>query len=476
MSPEQARGEPATAASDAFALGLLLQELFTGRPPYPADLPEPLLLVKAADGDTLPLDGVGDPSLAALIQRLTAVAPEARPTVAEAAERLAWLRGKPRRRRLLLLAAAVAVLFLLGGVQSTLDLREQSRKALEARREAEQEAARADAVLAYLEGLFEASDPRNARGRVPDVHELLDRGIERLDEERSLEDQPLPAGTTPRYPGRHPHRARHLRRGPCLCWKRRSPSVGGSAATRIRRSRTPWCAWVRWPSLSGRGDAVALFRRALAIREAQPEPALAEVADVLNKLGTTLAAHGRLDDAERVLRRSLDLHETLWGSDDPRVAKVLHNLAGIAYARGRTEESEALLRRALAIRQATLPEDHPDLAGSREALALLLLERGEAAEAVAILERLAASAETIYGKDHPELARTLLNLGLARARLGQDAAALRLYEKPLAIAEKSLEPGHPQLVRTRQALADQCSDGREALDADSRALCRRHGL
>ncbi|HEV2846278.1 MAG TPA: serine/threonine-protein kinase, partial [Thermoanaerobaculia bacterium] len=34
MSPEQARGEPSTAASDAYALGLLLQEIFTGRPPY----------------------------------------------------------------------------------------------------------------------------------------------------------------------------------------------------------------------------------------------------------------------------------------------------------------------------------------------------------------------------------------------------------------------------------------------------------
>ncbi len=57
MSPEQARGEPATAASDAYALGLLLQELFTGRPPYEPGISAPLLLVKAADGDTLPVGG-----------------------------------------------------------------------------------------------------------------------------------------------------------------------------------------------------------------------------------------------------------------------------------------------------------------------------------------------------------------------------------------------------------------------------------
>jgi eukaryotic-like serine/threonine-protein kinase len=108
MSPEQARGEPATMASDACALGLLLQELFTGRPAYEPGLSEPLLLVKAADGDTLPVRGI-DPDLAALIRCLKAQAPEARPTAAAAAERLAWIRGKPRRRRLRLLAVAVTV-------------------------------------------------------------------------------------------------------------------------------------------------------------------------------------------------------------------------------------------------------------------------------------------------------------------------------------------------------------------------------
>ena len=34
MSPEQARGEPVTAASDMYSYGLVLQELFTGRPVY----------------------------------------------------------------------------------------------------------------------------------------------------------------------------------------------------------------------------------------------------------------------------------------------------------------------------------------------------------------------------------------------------------------------------------------------------------
>ncbi|MBN1121323.1 MAG: serine/threonine protein kinase [Anaerolineae bacterium] len=39
MSPEQGRGEPATAQSDIYALGAMMYEMVTGRPPYEADTP-----------------------------------------------------------------------------------------------------------------------------------------------------------------------------------------------------------------------------------------------------------------------------------------------------------------------------------------------------------------------------------------------------------------------------------------------------
>jgi serine/threonine-protein kinase len=44
MSPEQARGQSATAASDVYALSIVLYEMLTGELPFRADTPVAVLL------------------------------------------------------------------------------------------------------------------------------------------------------------------------------------------------------------------------------------------------------------------------------------------------------------------------------------------------------------------------------------------------------------------------------------------------
>ena len=57
MSPEQARGEPATAASDMYSFGLVLYELYTGKPPYGTGTVAETL-VRAQWGDVAPPRGI----------------------------------------------------------------------------------------------------------------------------------------------------------------------------------------------------------------------------------------------------------------------------------------------------------------------------------------------------------------------------------------------------------------------------------
>ncbi|HSS78613.1 MAG TPA: tetratricopeptide repeat protein [Thermoanaerobaculia bacterium] len=354
---------------------------------------------------------------------------------------LAQLREQVRRHRRLVASTALVILALAAGLVTTL---------LQARR-ARQEAARADASARFLEGLFEASDPRQARGRLPDARELLRRGSQRLGHE--LRDQPLlRARLLDTLGGIDTELGLYDDARPLL-------AEALALRERLRGRRDPEVAdtLVRLGSLarlSGQGDAIPLFRRALAIREDRLGPADPAVADVLGKLGTALAAGHRLDEAEATLHRALALDERLWGANDPRVAKVLHNLSGIAYYRDDMTDYERLLQRALAIREAALPADDLDLAGSREALALLRLKQDRPAEAAQLLERLAATYEKIYGPQHPQLAKTLVNLGLARADLHQNEAARQLFERALAITERGLTPAHPQHVRALATLAN----------------------
>lgn len=82
-SPEQARGEPTTEASDVFSLGATLYYLAVGRPPY-RDIEEISaleLLMRAATGDT-DVSGL-PPTLDALVLPCLALDPRARPTPAE---------------------------------------------------------------------------------------------------------------------------------------------------------------------------------------------------------------------------------------------------------------------------------------------------------------------------------------------------------------------------------------------------------
>ncbi|MET9659432.1 serine/threonine-protein kinase [Streptomyces sp. NPDC006510] len=80
-SPEQARGEASTAASDVYSLGATLFLLATGRPPYAADGDTLRLLARVQRGE-LDLDGLPK-ELVATIRPCLATDPAARPEPAD---------------------------------------------------------------------------------------------------------------------------------------------------------------------------------------------------------------------------------------------------------------------------------------------------------------------------------------------------------------------------------------------------------
>ncbi len=127
LSPEQAKGQPVTAASDVYSVGAVLFELITGRPPFAADTAMATALMHVEDPvpDVRALRRDASPAIAAVVARAMAKRPADRyPSAAamsaaltEDADATLVMPRRERRRagRGTVLAALLACLAVLAG-------------------------------------------------------------------------------------------------------------------------------------------------------------------------------------------------------------------------------------------------------------------------------------------------------------------------------------------------------------------------
>ena len=484
MSPEQARGETATGASDMYSFGLVLQEIYTGQSPYPAGLSANAWLEQARRAETLPPSGV-PADVAALIGRLKQLAPAQRPTAVETAARLEWIHQRPTRLLRRWLVAAGVVAALLGAAKYTVDLAGERTLAIAAREEADRRRSQAEDLIGFMLGdLRTRLDPV---GRL-DILDLV--GAKAMDyfaavPESALSDEELLRRSAALYQiggvriaqgnldGATPPLQESLTLARALAARRPDD---GDRVFALAQSHY-WVGYVHWK----RHDLAAAEREfqaylaaahRLVALDASRAEWQREVAYADSNLGSVLEARGDLPAALERFRACLAVERALLArtpSDTDLQSSVAssHNTIGVVLrSSGRFAEALRELGQELEIREA-LVSAQPGNFTYRLRLSIahahgghVLAAQGRTVEAIAPYTRAEALLDELAVRDpsnrawQREIATGQLNLGQAHLTAGHHAAALRRLRRAVSIME-TLTVGDPTNVGWQRDLADE---------------------
>jgi hypothetical protein len=137
------------------------------------------------------------------------------------------------------------------------------------------------------------------------------------------------------------------------------------------------------------------------------------------------------NEALPLYERALAIREAQLGPEHPGTAASLNHLAGLHQAMGNHAKALPLHERALAIREAQLGPEHPSTANSLNNLAVLHEAMGNHAKALPLHERALAICEAQLGPEHPDTAISLNNLAVLHEAMGNHAKALPLLRRLL---------------------------------------------
>jgi len=503
MAPEQAQGHAKAAgpAADVYAVGAILYELLTGRPPFrgttaletleQVKTTEPVSPSRLAPGlprdiETICLKCLQKdpgkryataPALAEDLRRFQ----DGRPVLAQRTSSVEQAWRWCRRNRLLagttIVAVAAILILAVGAITAAFIFREQRNRAVKA-----EQAARDEAVKtrkAEAEARTEADNAKRSAAESKAVQDFVEHDLlaaarpggeagglskdvtirQAVDAVRpriagAFKGQPTveaairnTLGTTYYYLGEYELAIRELD----LAVELRKNQLGpNDPATLESRS----CLALAFQEAGRTADSIELHEDTLKLRTSILGADHPNTLASRNNLATAYLDAGRTSEAITLHEETLTLKASKLGADHPDTLISSSNLAAAYLDSGRTSEAIALNDATLKLRTSKLGADHPDTLSSRNNLARALQVDGRTQEAITMYQENLKLAIAKLGSDHPNTIMTRNNLSVAYSAAGRTSEAIALNDATLKLRTSKLGADHPDTLTSRNNLAE----------------------